>query len=248
MHRIACLPGDYSNDDISFVEQPNAEVLFLSSANTDITILGSVIKYKENKYWDNRIRALPIATIMHPAQIDHYLRTTGDKAKIIIVRLLGGRGHWSYGLEQLELWSKIKNGRKLIVIAGTKEFALELNSISNINLKLVNKLSELLRIGGVYNIMTFLKQIKLLLEDNVNNQFFDIIESDNPMKWDWKEEDGARVGIILYKALYQSNDIDYAKEICRLLRKKSLCPRLLWLDTLRNEETQDTIIKIFKEI
>ena len=247
MHRIACLPGDDSNDDISFVEQPNAEVLFLSSANTDITILGSVIKYKENKYWDNRIRALPIATIMHPAQIDHYLRTTGDKAKIIIVRLLGGRGHWSYGLEQLELWSKIKNGRKLIVIAGTKEFALELNSISNINLKLVNKLSELLRIGGVYNIMTFLKQIKLLLEDNVNNQFFDIIESDNPMKWDWKEEDGARVGIILYKALYQSNDIDYAKEICRLLRKKSLCPRLLWLDTLRNEETQDTIIKIFKE-
>ena len=168
MHRIACLPGDDSNEDIDLVEQPNAEVLFLSSANTDITILGSVIKYKENKYWKNRIRALPIATISHPAQIDHYLNTTGSKAKLIVVRLLGGRGHWSYGLEQLELWSKKKKGRKLIVIAGTKDFALELNSISNINLKLVDKLSELLRIGGENNIKSLLNQLKLLLEDKVD--------------------------------------------------------------------------------
>ena len=43
MHRIASLPGNDPQEEITFIEQPNAPVIFLTSATSDITCLSSVL-------------------------------------------------------------------------------------------------------------------------------------------------------------------------------------------------------------
>ena len=88
MHRIASLPGDQNNQDITLVEQPHAPVLFLTSAVSDISTLATAIESDNDSSWKNAIRALPLSSLCHPSQIDHYLSVTADKAKIIIIRLL----------------------------------------------------------------------------------------------------------------------------------------------------------------
>ena len=60
------------------------------------------------------------------------------------------------------LWSTAIRNRKLIVLSGTKENDDELEELSNINIKYVNLLSKLLRIGGISNISSFLEVIYLL--------------------------------------------------------------------------------------
>ena len=48
MHRIASLPGDESTpNNIPIIEQPKAPVLFLTSANTDISTVASFLKLKK---------------------------------------------------------------------------------------------------------------------------------------------------------------------------------------------------------
>ena len=42
-------------------------------------------------------------------------------AKLVLVRLLGGRGHWSYGIEQLRDWARGSDQRGLLIISGTAE-------------------------------------------------------------------------------------------------------------------------------
>ena len=124
MHRIATIAGDGSEADLTLIEQPAAPVLFITSAVTDIATLSSVLILPEQKEWQGVIRALPLAAIQHPAQIDHYISITAERAEMIIVRLLGGRGHWSYGIEKLDLWQKASKVRKLLIVSGKSYFFL----------------------------------------------------------------------------------------------------------------------------
>ena len=98
MHRLASCPGLDPPEDVVLVEQPPADVLLLSSAGTDLSTLATCLEQPDLASWGERIRALDLSQLQHPAQVDHYLRSTAANAKVVLLRLLGGRGHWSYGL------------------------------------------------------------------------------------------------------------------------------------------------------
>ena len=86
MHRISTLPGNEPQEENTFIEQPSAPVIFLTSATSDITCLSTVLKLPNNNKWKNKIRALPIAYLSSNASIDHYISNTCNTAKIIVVR------------------------------------------------------------------------------------------------------------------------------------------------------------------
>ena len=121
MHRLASCPGVDPPEEVVLVEQPAADVLFLSSAATDLSTLAAHLASAGGETWRNQIRGLSLDCLSHPAQLDHYLATTADHATLVLVRLLGGRGHWSYGLEQLQRWKEEKPERQLLILAGTDD-------------------------------------------------------------------------------------------------------------------------------
>ena len=129
MHRLNSLPGADSDGPMSFVEQPTAPVLFLTSASTDISALAGVLDSDQQAILRQEIRALPLDALCHPAQIDHYLAACTGDTRLIVVRLLGGRGHWSYGLEQCCSWQSQQPGRQLLVLAGTPDQHRELHRL-----------------------------------------------------------------------------------------------------------------------
>ena len=107
MHRLAAVPGSHSPaDGVLFIEQPPASVVLLSSADTDLSALAALLDQQPEVLGAGRsLGALNLAALQHPAVLDHYIRTSLGCAQLVIVRLLGGRGHWSYGLEQLRAWA-----------------------------------------------------------------------------------------------------------------------------------------------
>ena len=130
MHRLAAVPGSSSpGDGVVFVEQPPAAAVLLSSADTDLASLAAVLNRQPQPLGSGRqLRALNLAALQHPAVLDHYIRTSLSETQLLIVRLLGGRGHWSYGLEQLQQWAQGQPQRQLLVLAGTadEEAALQI--------------------------------------------------------------------------------------------------------------------------
>ena len=196
----------------------------------------------------NNIRALPLQAIEHPAQIDHYINSTVEHAEIVIVRLLGGRGHWSYGLEQLSKWQAKFQHRCLIVISGTTEHEDELNELSTINIETTRSLGELLREGGVENITTFLNYL-IHLESNEKNSTYNLLthRHDDPFILDWLNESGPKVGIIFYRSLFLAGDTKVLREINKKLREAGLAPRCLCVSSLRNMNVINRVNELFRD-
>ena len=237
MHRLASCPGLDPPEDVVLVEQPSAEVLFLTSASTDLSCLDQVLLQQPE--WQDRIRALALDGLSHPAQLDHYLATTADKARLIVVRLLGSRGHWSYGLEQLQRWQSQQVERQLVVLAGTADQERELHGIGSIDIQVADRLAALLREGGTLNQQQLLLTLqKLLNRESLQPESIPIEPLADPLPWDWRDDPGPTVGVVLYRALLQAGDTVLATSLAEALRRRGLRPRLIWVSSLRDDSVQ----------
>ena len=237
MHRLASCPGLDPPEDVALVEQPPAEVLFLTSAATDLSCLDQLLLQRQD--WQDRIRALGLDCLSHPAQLDHYLATTASHARLILVRLLGSRGHWSYGLEQLQRWQNDAADRQLLVLAGTADQQLELHGLGSVDPALADRLAALLREGGTANQQQLLTVLQQLLEGvKPDPEGIAIEPLADPLPWDWRDDPGPTVGVVLYRALLQAGDITLASTLAEALRQQGLRPRLIWVSSLRDSSVQ----------
>ena len=236
MHRLAAVPGDTGEGDAgAFVEQPPAPVVLLSSADTDLLALEAVLA-AEPELLGCELRALNLAALQHPAQIDHYISTTLRHTRLVVIRLLGGRGHWSYGLEQLRRWVR-RPGRQLLVLAGTAEEEEALAALGSADPRLCIALAGCLREGGAAN----LRQLVLCLAELLAGRPVEpptVLASPDPDPYDWRSDPGPRVGLILYRALRQAADFALADACLQALRQVGLAPRALWVSSLRDGGVQ----------
>ena len=199
MHRLASCPGLDPPEEVVLVEQPPADVLLLSSAGTDLSTLASCLESDHLQFWRERIRGLDLSCIQHPAQVDHYLRTTATTARLITVRLLGSRGHWSYGLEQLRPQRSVQ-GRQLVILAGTSD-QQGLSTTWNNRRRTGGSSGCSLAGRGIRQYQQFLGVANELLADRqpIASEV-SIHPVEDPLPWDWQADTGARVGIVLYRA------------------------------------------------
>ncbi len=251
MHRIASLPGNEPQEEITFIEQPTAPVVFLTSATTDIACLSTVLKLPKNKEWKNKIRALPIAYLSSNAVIDNYITRSCQSAEIIVVRFLGSRSYWSYGFEQLSLWQQEKPNRRLIVVSGVESTANDLKELSSINYKQVEFIQVLLNQGGLKNYNYFLKFLKdLKLNKDISTNFKSIEYHDELIKWKWRDNSYPNIAIFMYKSLYQSGDTELAEELIRISTKYKLNAKIIWISSFKSNGIEQKIIDLIidKEI
>jgi cobaltochelatase CobN len=237
MHRLAAVPGDPLETEAgALVEQPPAPVVLLSSADTDLSGIASLLE-REPELLGAGLRALNLAALAHPAAIDHYVATTLAGARLVLVRLLGGRGHWSYGLERLREWARTDPVRRLIVLAGTAEQDGELTELGSGDPGLALALAACFREGGPANLRRVLLALAALLREETPEPPQPRPAPD-PLPHDWRDEPGPRVGLLLYRALHQAGDLALVRAALEALRGVGLCPRALWVSSLREEGVQ----------
>ena len=81
--------------------QTPAPLLFLSAADTDLALFAGAQRRLTDTDADwPALRAANLMALAHNLSVDTYIDRMGDAARVIVVRLLGGRGYWSYGVDQ----------------------------------------------------------------------------------------------------------------------------------------------------
>ena len=247
MHRLAAVPGSTSpSDGVVFIEQPPAEVVLLSSADTDLAALASLLDRDPHPLGEAvAIRALNLAALQHPAVCDHYLRTSLQQTRLLVVRLLGGRSHWGYGLEQLQRWAAQAPGRQLMVLAGTPDLETELLPLGTVDPAISRACGRCLQEGGGDNLQRVLHSLRGLLEQGSAEPPCPQPLAD-PLPHDWREEPGPRVGVVLYRALLQAGDLALVEALLQALRSKGLAPRALWVSSLRSDAVQGGVADLLR--
>ena len=242
MHRLAALPGvDDGEAGPLLVEQEPAPILLLTASDTDLATMATVL---ERAPQPCPMRGLNITALAHPAVVDHYLRTTVATARVVLLRLLGGRSAWSYGLERLQEWQAA--GGCLVVLDGVApDPALE--GLSSTSPELTRALGDGLRWGGPDN----LTGVAAVLQDlvaGVEPQLPQPAPLADPLPHDWQQDDqGPAVGVLFYRALAQAGDFALVDATTASLRAAGLAPKTLLISGLRTPGVQPGMVALWRQ-
>jgi len=156
MHKIAATPGGWNPqaEGVIFIQQTPAPIVFMSAADTDIQTLVAAASKLPAEF--PKLRAVNLLQLQQQLTIDTYAEEILERAEVIILRLLGGRSYWSYGLETLRETVE-KTQAKLIVMPGDDSPDPDLISHSNVSLSAVNQLWRYFTEGGVQNFVNALE-------------------------------------------------------------------------------------------
>jgi cobaltochelatase CobN len=242
MHRIAATPGGWNpdTDGVIIIEQTSAPIIFLSSADTDIQTLAATLPSLPPQF--PLIRAVNLLQLQQPFSIDSYADTVLSKAKVIILRLLGGRSYWSYGLEVVKEIAA-ENNIVLFVLPGDDHPDTTLMSHSTVSLTTVTQLWRYLNEGGVQNWLNGLMSVSDICFYTSYNPIPPQIV---PKVGIYQQYNiGKKVGILFYRSHYLSGNTLPIDHLCHALRKHHLAPVPIFVSSLRDEEVQEAIWQYF---
>ncbi|MGK7876890.1 MAG: cobaltochelatase subunit CobN [Xenococcaceae cyanobacterium] len=156
MHRIAATPGGWNPDSegVIFVEQTPAPIVLLTAADTDIQTLAASVPRLPTPF--PPLRVVNLLQLQQQLSIDTYAETVLSQAKVIIIRLLGGRSYWSYGLEVVKETVE-QTGAALFILPGDDRPDPDLISHSTVSLAAVNQLWRYFTEGGIENFVNALQ-------------------------------------------------------------------------------------------
>ena len=221
MHRISATPGGWNPqaEGVIFLEQTPAPIVLLTAADTDIqTIAAAVSKLPEG------FPALRVANLLQLQQqltIDTYAEEVLEKAQLIILRLLGGRAYWSYGLEVVQETVQ-KTGAASIVIPGDDRTDPELINYSTVALSTVNQLWRYFTEGGVENMIHALQFVC----DRTIKSTYNPLPPQNVRRvglYPYTSISNApKVGILFYRAHYLAGNTLPIEALCQALTARNL--------------------------
>lgn len=106
------------------------------------------------------LRLANLSDLRHPLSVDTYLAAVLAQAKGILIRLIGGKSYWSYGLEQVA-WIARKNGIALAVLSADGLADPVLEQASTIPPATMQRLQYLCDQGGEIAAQAALAQLAL---------------------------------------------------------------------------------------
>ena len=148
MHLLATQPGTIEDGSPAIdLEQTPGDIVILTAADSEIAGFAAAHRHCD------RTLTLRLANLMqlgHNMSVDLYVESIIEQAKLVIVRLLGGRGYWPYGVEQIAAVCR-KKGIALAFLPGDDQPDAELTSLSTLPGDAVHRLWQYCVQGGPAN-------------------------------------------------------------------------------------------------
>ncbi len=247
MHRIAATPGGWNPlaEGVIFIEQTPAPIVFLTAADTDIQTLAAALKKLPSDF--PPLRVANLLQLQQQLTIDTYVDDILSQAEVIILRLLGGRSYWFYGLEVLQEIRE-NNRTKLIVIPGDDRPDPDLISYSNVSISTANKLWRYLIEGGADNFVNALQFVANICLGK-NYHLAPPVSVPRVGIYPWQkppQNTKAKIGILFYRAHYLSGNVAPINSLCQALMAQNLEPIPVFVSAPRAPEIQGEILQYFQ--
>ncbi|MBM3653225.1 MAG: cobaltochelatase subunit CobN, partial [Alphaproteobacteria bacterium] len=233
------LPRDlHSLDDAGAavdLGQSPAEIVFLSFSDSELRLLARL--YERESAPLPSLRCASLAQLKHPYSVDLYLDAVARHARLIVVRLLGGKEYWAYGVEQLEALVRA-NGTALAIIPGDAHGDARLQHASTLDTETLDRIWRFFQDGGPDNLRSFLGYATTL--------------ADHPSKWResipvasaGRFEDACRTGgalratIVFYRAMFLANDSAPIVALADGLAERGFAVEAIYVASLKEAESE----------
>ena len=156
MHLLAAQPGAIGDGSEAVdLGQTPGDIVVLSAADSELALLAAA----RAKLPADGFPSLRLASLLHLGHnmsVDLYVDAVVRHARLVVVRLLGGRGYWPYGLEQVAAECR-DHGIPVAFLAGDDQPDAELAGFSTVGGEAGHRLWQYCVHGGVDNALDFLR-------------------------------------------------------------------------------------------
>ena len=154
MHLLKAQPGVVADGSEAVdLGQTPGEIVVLSAADTELAALAVA-----RETFGETFPAVRLANLMqlsHNASVDLYCDAIVAEARLVIVRLLGGKSYWPYGVEQV-VRTCAGAGATVVLLPGDDQPDPELAAHSTVGVETYRRLWHFLLHGGAANARSFL--------------------------------------------------------------------------------------------
>ncbi len=155
MHLLAARPGDIADGSEAVdLGQSPGDIVVLSAAETELACLAEARSRLTADGFPS-LRLASLLNLAHNMSVDLYLESVIRHARLVVVRLLGGRSYWPYGVEQV-LQTCTDTGIPVAFLPGDDQPDPELLEYCSVAADISHRLWQYLVHGGVANGREFL--------------------------------------------------------------------------------------------
>src|SRR5919112_2533672 len=149
MHLLAAQPGTISDGSEAVdLGQTPGDIVVLSAADTELACLAAA--HDRLGLGFPSLRLASLLQLGHNLSVDLYVEKVVARAKLVVVRVLGGAGYWPYGIEQVAETCR-RRGIPLAVLPGDDQPDPELARFSTLAGDVTHRLWQYAVHGGVEN-------------------------------------------------------------------------------------------------
>jgi cobaltochelatase CobN len=255
MHLLAAQKGSLSDEGeaIDLAQSPG-DVLFLSAADTELAALAGACE-GASTHW----RLANLMQLKHPLSVDTYAANSVAKAKLIVIRALGGASYFAYALEAFHA-AAVASGAKIAVLPGDERPDPELAAFSTLGEDVRSQLLSYLAEGGTRNFASFVEACEAIISgDDLPPPAVPLIRAglycpgSSAPSVDWLRDRHFKPGrataaVTFYRALIQSGQTAPVDAMIEALDAAGLNALPVFVSSLKDEVSQDVVRSVFSEI
>ncbi|MCY0095901.1 cobaltochelatase subunit CobN [Hoeflea ulvae] len=254
MHLLVAQKGSLSDGDEAVdLGQSPGDILFLSAADTELASIAAARQTTGNLTW----RLASLSDLKHPMSVDTFVAKMAPKARLVVVRALGGASYFAYALESLHAAS-VANNFKIAALPGDDRPDPGLEPLSTLDPAARDQLWAYLIEGGAENARGLIEFAEALLDGGeqpapaapllkaglwhptVSNPALDDLSKD------WIP--GAPVAAIcFYRALVQSGQTAPVAALCDGLKAEGVNALPVFVSSLKDPVSVGTVEAIFAD-
>ncbi|MEM6375372.1 MAG: cobaltochelatase subunit CobN [Pseudomonadota bacterium] len=253
MHLLAATPGsiDDGKEPVDLQQSP-AEIVFLSAADTELAALAEA---RAEMPEPPGLRLANLMHLQHPMSVDLHIDTCAAGARLVIARVLGGMGYWTYGVQQYSARLR-ETGAALALLPGDDKPDPDLRALSTVADADYDALWSYLIEGGPTNAANFLAYAKAVVMDATRPPAAAPLLRAG-VYWPGKgvaDLETARsnwqhghpiVPIVFYRALVQGAGLNPINRLTRALSRTGLNPLPLFVASLKDPVSAATLEQVF---
>ena len=261
MHLLAAQAGApiQSGEPVDLGQEP-ADLIVLSAADTELAALSAARQRlaAAGRIGNTTIRLANLLNFNHPFTVDRYIDDTALRSRLVIARVLGGYGYWSYGLEQFS--DRLgAAGVQFTALPGDDRPDETLLRFSNTGEADRTALWHYLLEGGTDNFDSFLLYGKAMLDGEDRPQparrllragvycpgrgASDLAEL---RRQAWGKGNPV-AAIVFYRALLQSGDLEPIDALVQALRDRNINALPLFVASLKEPVSAATVQQVFTQ-
>lgn len=259
MHLLAAQPGEIvdGNEAVDLGQTPG-DIVILCSSDTDTAALslasGSLVNALSSRpTHEPSFRLANVTRLAHNMSVDIYVENIIAHAKVVVVRLLGGRAYWTYGVDEISAVCSEKN-IPVVFIPGDDQADVELQRLSTIKPADAHALWQYMVHGGPENTKNFLARTAYIAGFEVEfNEPRALVPAGiywptmpvgeislKDLQKNWREG-MAVTPLVFYRALLLSGDLGPVDDMIDALMAQGLNPLPVFVASLKDPVSVATL-------